>query len=187
MFWIMLTQWLLPTIERWNKDGRTMVSQQKQLADQQKLLTSLEQSVGLDVDAAYRTKIADLQRQEEELQQDIAGLASYFIGSEQMASMLHDVLLRSDKVKLKTLKALPPVPLTFADSNSDDKAVIYQHSTLVVLSGDYFALTNVLHRLDQMPWSVSWQSIDYQVKNYPNAELTLSLLTVSDHESYIKL
>ena len=57
----------------------------------------------------------------------------------------------------------------------------------MVLTGSYFALTAVLERLDALPWSLGWQSIDYKVTEYPDAELTLHLLTVSDHESYIKL
>ncbi|EGM76646.1 hypothetical protein Rhein_3376 [Rheinheimera sp. A13L] len=185
--WLFLLQFLVPAFEELRKvelqmKGAAMTTQQHS-----NTLIALQQQAGTDVDASYKQEVEKLQRQEQELQQQISQLTSYFVGSERMALVLQDVLKSSNNVKLKSIIANPPVPLTFADQGSDNKAVIYQHSTVVILTGDYFALTAVLERLDKLSWSLGWQSIDYKVTEYPDAELTLQLLTVSDNESYIKL
>ncbi|RVT45965.1 hypothetical protein EMM73_10900 [Rheinheimera sediminis] len=185
--WLFMLQLLMPAFEALKKTQQQLQSATATVQQQNTMLMSLQQQQGIDADANYKQEIERLQLEEQGLQQQIAQLTSYFIGSERMALVLQDVLKSSNNVKLKSLSIKPPVPLTFADQGSDSKAVIYQHATVVVLSGNYFALTAVLERLDKLSWSLGWQSIDYKVTQYPDAELTLQLLTVSDNESYIKL
>ena len=185
--WLFMLQLLVPAFEELRKVEQQITSATMTMQQQSSSLISLQQQAEVDIDANYRAELESLRLQEQELQQQISKLTSYFIGSERMASVLQDVLKSSNNVKMKSVIANPPVPLTFSEQGTDNKAVIYQHSTLVVLTGDYFALTAVLERLDALSWSLGWQSIDYNVTEYPNAELTLHLLTVSDNESYIKL
>ncbi|MBU0911585.1 MAG: hypothetical protein KKF22_03520 [Gammaproteobacteria bacterium] len=185
--WLFMLQLLVPAFEELRKVEQQITSATMTVQQQSSSLISLQQQAEVDIDANYRAELESLRLQEQELQQQISKLTSYFIGSERMASVLQDVLKSSNNVKMKSVIANPPVPLTFSEQGTDNKAVIYQHSTLVVLTGDYFALTAVLERLDALSWSLGWQSIDYNVTEYPNAELTLHLLTVSDNESYIKL
>ncbi len=185
--WLFMLQLLVPAFEELSKVNQQINSATVTLQQQNNMLSTLQQDAGKDVDAIYKQEVVKLRQQEQDLQQQIAQLTSYFVGSERMALVLQDVLKSSNNVKMKSVIANPPVPLTFADQGSDNKAVIYKHSTVVVLTGDYFALTSVLERLDALSWSLGWQSIDYKVTEYPDAELTLHLLTVSDNESYIKL
>jgi len=185
--WLFMLQLLMPAYEDMRKVDQQIQSVMQARQQQSATLLTLQQQDGVDVDDSYRQGIEQLKQQEQQLQQQISGLTSYFVGSERMTLVLQDVLKSSNKVKIKSVIAQPPVPMTFAEQGTDNKAVIYQHSTMVVLAGDYFALTTVLQRLDALSWSLGWQSIDYKVTEYPNAELTLHLLTVSDNESYIKL
>lgn len=185
--WLFMLQYLVPAFELLSNVNQQINSATLTLQQQTNTLTTLQQTAVKDVDASYKRDVESLQQREQALQQQIAELTSYFVGSERMALVLQDVLKSSNNVKMKSVVANPPVPLTFADQGSDQKAVVYKHSTVVVLTGDYFALTAVLERLDALSWSLGWQSVDYKVTQYPNAELTLHLLTVSDNESYIKL
>jgi MSHA biogenesis protein MshJ len=182
-----MLQLLVPAFEELRKVEQEIASATMTVQQQSNTLIALQQQAGVDIDANYKVELESLQHQEQELQQQISKLTSYFIGSERMASVLQDVLKSSNNVKMKSVIAKPPVPLTFSEQGTDNKAVIYQHSTVVVLTGNYFALAAVLERLDTLSWSLGWQSIDYKVTEYPDAELTLHLLTVSDNESYIKL
>ncbi|MBY0418547.1 MAG: hypothetical protein K2W88_10870 [Pararheinheimera sp.] len=185
--WLFMLQLLVPAFEELRKVEQEIASATTTVQQQSNTLIALQQQAGVDIDANYKVELESLQHQEQELQQQISKLTSYFIGSERMASVLQDVLKSSNNVKMKSVIAKPPVPLTFSELGTDNKAVIYQHSTVVVLTGNYFALAAVLERLDTLSWSLGWQSIDYKVTEYPDAELTLHLLTVSDNESYIKL
>ncbi|WP_127025991.1 hypothetical protein [Rheinheimera mangrovi] len=185
--WLFMLQLLVPAFEELKKADQQIASATAMLQQQNTTLTTLQQQAGIDIDANYKLELQSLRHQEQDLQQQISKLTSYFIGSERMASVLQDVLKSSNNVKMKSVIANPPVPLTFSEQGTDNKAVIYQHSTVVILTGNYFALTAVLERLDTLPWSLGWQSVDYKVTEYPDAELTLHLLTVSDNESYIKL
>ncbi len=187
VFWLFFSQIIAPIVQDLTKAEKQLAAVIKSQKQQLSILDSLQQQANVNLDASYAREVEELQRQELDLQEQVSSLTSYFVGSERMAQVLQDVLKSSNNVKIKSVMANPPVPLTFADQGSDNKAVIYQHSTLVVLSGDFFALSSVLRELDNLKWSLGWQSLDYKVSDYPSAELTLHLLTVSDNESYIKL
>lgn len=187
VFWLFSSQIIAPIVQDLTKAEKQLAAVIKSQKQQLSILDSLQQQANVNLDASYAREVEELQRQELDLQEQVSSLTSYFVGSERMAQVLQDVLKSSNNVKIKSVMANPPVPLTFADQGSDNKAVIYQHSTLVVLSGDFFALSSVLRELDNLKWSLGWQSLDYKVSDYPSAELTLHLLTVSDNESYIKL
>ena len=46
---------------------------------------------------------------------------------------------------------------------------------------------NYLKSLESLPWRFSWDSVDYQVKQYPVAETTLRLYTLSFEENWLGL
>ncbi|MFC4653420.1 hypothetical protein ACFO3I_00135 [Rheinheimera marina] len=185
--WLFLLEWIIPNLEQHHKDQQQLINLNSQLANNAKLIQTLTQQEAIDPDASFKEKIRQLEQEEQQVQQRISALTSYFVGSERMAVVLQDVLKSSDDVSVKSVKATPPVPLSFADGGLEQKALVYRHSTQVVLVGSYPALNAVLHRLDQLPWSLGWQQLEYKVTGFPTAELTLDLLTVSDNESYIKL
>ncbi|WP_045860573.1 hypothetical protein [Teredinibacter purpureus] len=56
---------------------------------------------------------------------------------------------------------------------------VYKHAVRVSLRGDYFAVIDYLQQLEQLPWKLYWDFIEYEVKSYPNAEVSLEVYTLS--------
>ncbi|HJS14762.1 MAG TPA: hypothetical protein VJ795_06775, partial [Rheinheimera sp.] len=125
--WLFMLQLLVPAFEELRKVDQQITSATMTMQQQSNTLTALQQQAGVDIDANYKVELESLQHKEQELQQQISKLTSYFIGSERMASVLQDVLKSSNNVKMKSVIANPPVPLTFSEQGTDNKAVIYQH------------------------------------------------------------
>jgi MSHA biogenesis protein MshJ len=65
--------------------------------------------------------------------------------------------------------------------------MLFQHTTTLVIGGGYTDLFRALQRMEQLPWLLNWSALDYQVVEYPQAELTLTLITVSEYEDFIRL
>lgn len=59
---------------------------------------------------------------------------------------------------------------------------VFKHAVVIKLQGDYFELINVLNELEHLSWKFYWESLDYRVKLYPQAEIELRVYTLSSEE-----
>ena len=94
--WLFMLQLLVPAFEELRKAEQQITSATMTTQQQSNTLIALQQQAGVDIDANYKVELESLQHQEQELQQQISKLTSYFIGSERMASVLQDVLKSSN-------------------------------------------------------------------------------------------
>jgi len=134
-----------------------------------------------------------------QLKQDISaleqqlGLASKnLIKVEQLPEALQDVLRNTQQLTLLEVKTLPAQELRFispgsstsapADANAEHQVGIYQHLVELRVSGSYGQLLQFLTALEHLPWRFYWQSLDYRVVAYPNAEVILRVYTLSTEE-----
>jgi len=91
---------------------------------------------------------------------------------------------------------LPAQELQLVQTNSDaapaaqpnpaaaeeSSAGVYQHAVELRVSGNYNQILHFLIALERLPWRFYWQSLDYKVEHYPNAEVTLRVYTLSSEE-----
>ena len=83
---------------------------------------------------------------------------------------------------------MPPAqPVRLAGQADDEAALLYQHTITLVMSGSYAKLYAVLQRIEQLPGLVNRAGLEYRVLEYPQAELSLKLSTVSEYEDFIRL
>jgi MSHA biogenesis protein MshJ len=100
-----------------------------------------------------------------------------------MAVALSDILNRNNQLTLIKLDTLPIT--TLLKSKQPQLNPIYKHGLTITFSGSYLDTFNYLKALESMPWHFIWESIDYQVKDYPIAETTLRVHTLSFKESWL--
>lgn len=160
-------------------------SQQLQDAEQQAEVLLAQLSTDLNQD--YRERISNLEQQQQQLNERIRQSASYFIGAEQMVALLRNILQSSKGVQVKSLLTSAPKAVRLQGQQPDDTAMLFQHTTTLVVTGGYADLLLALQRMEQLPWLLNWSALDYQVVEYPQAELTLTLITVSEYEDFIRL
>jgi MSHA biogenesis protein MshJ len=196
MIWastLLLTLWLVfvyvlePLSQAGNSYGDRLASVQKQQQEAQLLVTTLRSELGTDADAEYRQRIAQLEQQQRELTAQITQSTRHFIAAEQMVALLHNVLQSSSGVQLKQLTTAAPKAVLLAGQTEADTPLLYQHQLTLVINSNYAALLKVLNKIEQLPWLVNWAGLHYQVTDYPSADLTLELITVSEHEDFIRL
>ncbi|SEI11229.1 MSHA biogenesis protein MshJ [Rheinheimera pacifica] len=160
-------------------------SQQLQGAEQQAEVLLAQLSTDLNQD--YRERISNLEQQQQQLNERIRQSASYFIGAEQMVTLLRNILQSSKGVQVKSLLTSVPKAVRLQGQQPDDPVMLFQHTTTLVIGGGYTDLFRALQRMEQLPWLLNWSALDYQVVEYPQAELTLTLITVSEYEDFIRL
>lgn len=190
---LLLTLWLgfiyglEPILQAGNSYHDRLANVQKQQQEAEQLATTLRSELGADADAEYRQRIVQLEQQQRELTAQITQSTSHFIAAEQMVELLHNVLQSSSDVQLKQLTTAAPKAVLLAGQTEADTPLLYQHQLTLVMHSNYAALLKVLKNIEQLPWLVNWAGLRYQVTEYPSADMTLELITVSEHEDFIRL
>jgi len=105
-----------------------------------------------------------------------------FIPASLMAKALGDILGKNKHMKLIKLETLPTTPLLVVKQQNRP---IYQHGLIIAFTGNYLDTVNYLKELEGLPWAIAWESLKYQVKDYPLAEITIQLDTLSFDKDWL--
>lgn len=152
-----------------------------------------------------RTKKAQITQ----LESDIAGVDSKLqsvsqrlIKAEQLPLALQDVLSKAERVTLIEVSTMPAMELQLTQlsesgqqssqtssqgqlQSQPQNAGVYMHAAELKLAGNYTEILQLLKSLEQLPWRFYWQTLDYKVVQYPNAEILLRVYTLSSEEGLL--
>ncbi|HAW94504.1 MULTISPECIES: hypothetical protein [unclassified Arsukibacterium] len=187
VFWLLLIYLIEPAWQQQKQltgQQQTLRLQQQQVQQQLELL---QLQLAIDIEQPFRDDIASLTRQQAELAAQRQKQSSLFIGADQMLALLREILAKSQRLKLQSLSTSAAVPVVLAGQLADEAPLLYQHRTTLVVRGRYASVQQLLAELEQLPWLVQWQQLDYQVTDYPMADISLEFITVSENENFIQL
>ena len=111
------------------------------------------------------------------------------ISPQNMSSVLEGVLVNYNGLELESINALPPVSL--ADLLSDetkqstDIPGVYLHGLKISFKGGYLDTLAYLQALETLKWRFYWGDVDFEVTDYPQAEVTIVVNTLSLNEAWI--
>lgn len=141
-------------------------------------------------------EVATLDKQ---IQQSIVNM----IDPTMMAQVLENVLTQDRRITLVSLENLPVQPLVEvaigeadsaqgSDSQTADQTQaaqsdqgLYKHSFVITVRGTYSAAVEYFEKLADLPWQFQWESLQYEVEEYPAASITLKVHTVSMSQEWI--
>lgn len=110
-----------------------------------------------------------------------------FIHAQQMPIALTKVLSKSPGLKISGLKSLPVKVFNSAQAKADGaKATLfYKHTLQITLQGNYNAIYQYLLNVESLKEKFYWYSLDYKVSDYPLAEITIQIYTLSDQQDLV--
>ncbi len=129
-----------------------------------------------------------------EVEERLSGLSQGLIGAEQLPRVLEDVLQRTASVKLLQVQTLAATELQLESEKSNSKtnektvhvgAGVYKHSVLIRVAGNYSQLIQLMTEIEALNWKFYWESLDYTVTEYPNAEIDIRVFTLSSEEGLL--
>jgi MSHA biogenesis protein MshJ len=62
---------------------------------------------------------------------------------------------------------------------------VYKHGVLIRVAGSYSQLIQLMTEIEALQWKFYWESMDYTVKQYPNAEIDIRVFTLSSEEGLL--
>lgn len=173
-------------------------AKEKRIGDLQKQLVMADSSITDLLTEASKDPNENIKKQIDSVTQRLSAIDKSFaeqlnqlVLPKAMPVLLQEVFNEAEGLKVISVKSIAPEEL-FADIQNEsqqnqDEDKIYRHGIELVFDGDYFATRDFLLAAEQLGWKIYWQSLNYQVTEYPKAKTTLSLFTLSTSEAFISV
>jgi len=174
-----------------NAEAEKITTEQRAVEAQ---ITTLTMAMASDPAIAKATDIRKLNSDIAEVEARLSGLSQGLISAEQLPKVLEDVLHRTVKVKLLQVRTLAAAELQLVTAvpaaNNQDAPVsggtgVYKHGVLIRVAGSYSQLIQLMTEIEALQWKFYWESLDYTVKQYPNAEIDIRVFTLSSEEGLL--
>jgi MSHA biogenesis protein MshJ len=146
-----------------------------------------------DPDAQNRIRITLLQRQLADLQQTVAGVQRGLISPDKMPPLLEDMLRKSTKLRLLSLKKLPVTSMVDmpGDAGAGEPvapvAGLYRHGVELKVQGSYLDMVDYLSELERLSSQLFWGDVAFAVDRHPSAIMTLTLFTLSLDKQWLHI
>jgi len=179
-----------PLAERKSKTivGMQGVGQQlERIASQ---VTSLSEKRSKNTENQLQKQISDIKHLLVEAKEKQTEATGDFVPPDKMISVLRELLEAEKGLQLTSLKSLgttsfqekvslPKNTSVTLANETNANAIIYKHGLQVVFEGDFFSTLRYLQALESMPWHFHWDTVDYQVLDFPRARVSIIVHTLS--------
>lgn len=173
----------------------TIATESTSLANLQTQAASLQQELKIDPDAGKKAELAALIAQRDQLDAQLRQQGSTLVRPEDMNGLLERLLVRNSGLRLISLKTQAPQSVLSDDEaakGTDGKPVersfdLYRHGVEIRVEGNYGQLQAYLGQLEKLPQRLLWGPLNYRVIDYPRAEMTLTVYTLSTDKTWLTL
>ncbi|MFC5301500.1 type II secretion system protein M [Azospira restricta] len=155
---------------------------------------ALQAQLAADPDAARKAEIARLQAALAGVEAELKALEDNFVPPEQMNGLLEQLLGSHSRLRLLSLKSLPPVNLAEAKkadtptpAATDNRLGLYKHGVEIRLEGGYADLYAWLRQLEGAQRKLLWGDARLTVVEHPRAVLTLTVYTLSTDKTWLAI
>ncbi|MCW9050896.1 MAG: hypothetical protein OQJ91_01050 [Motiliproteus sp.] len=161
-------------------------------ANKQLDIQTLHSQAQKDPNEALKAQIAQRQKQLDDLNAELRGQSEQLISPSVMLVSLQQIVSNHQGVELVSVNKSEPVAMSLAAEG--DQAIsasktqepagsipqgLYRHDLEVVINGGFFDVLNYLKSLEQLPKGFFWDAVDYQVTEYPQAQVSIKVHTLS--------
>jgi MSHA biogenesis protein MshJ len=130
-------------------------------------------------DAALRAEIATVKTDNRQLGKKLDAITAGLVAPREMTALLERVLKARHGLKLIGVANLPARRLDIGGANKTGKAKIFSHGMTLTFEGGYLDTLEYLKALEALPWHFYWDSLDFEVKDYPVGRVTLTVHTLN--------
>ena len=189
-----------PLLAQQKKLSGQVVQQQEKMKEIQAQIEATLQARRADADSPQRQRLSQIRQQLTEGDAYLQSRRDRLVQPAKMASLLQQVLNKNGQLQLVNLQTLPVAPLiekaapatplienaapggadiapAHAAAGSDKQ--VFRHGVQITVRGSYPELLRYLTALERLPVQMFWGMAKMNVVQYPTAELTLTLYTLS--------
>lgn len=160
-------------------------------------ITALVAAHSIDPDLEARARLAAVQASSTVLADSLENTQTGLLAPERVAPLLETMLKSHGRLRLLSLKSLPPASITGGADDPEAATpaaipagrarLIYRHGVELTVRGNYLDMISYMDALKAAPAQLFWGKAALQVEEYPNARLTLTLYTLSLDKQWMTL
>lgn len=181
------------TIVSINKHNQQITKLEQNNRNTKSLISDMELKLAQDPNLTVNREIAAYEQKIAEVDEQLLTLTSELIDPVSMRTALTSLLNMHRGVSLLSFQVKPAQPMVIdqtieKEGESVSSAVnsgLYKHEITIKLKGRYFVLRDYLTQLESLKWKFFWQSFDYQLIEYPNGELDVTLYSLSTQKEFL--
>lgn len=155
-----------------------------QISSLQGQVDVLSQVIGRDPTAVLIARAKDLKQQNSDLLDKITGQTRKMASPKDMVQIIKKLIEQTQGLTLTSLSNVESQPL-FPSKNRQNSIQVYSHGIVMEMSGDYFDTVRFLELAEQQPYKLLWDTLSYEVAEYPKAKIKISLRTLGLQEGWI--
>jgi MSHA biogenesis protein MshJ len=156
-------------------------------------IANLVQAQQADAKSPQRERIRALRQQIADGDAYLKSRRDKLVPPEKMAQLLEQVLNKNGRLQLVALDTLPvsllvePSVDIAASQMAGSEKQIYKHGVKITVRGSYADLMQYLTVLEKLPTQMFWGVAKMDVVQYPTAELSLTLYTLSLDKTWLQV
>ncbi len=173
-----------PAVRNNTKTANALLPLESEILSLQQQSVLYEEALAEDPNAKLREQITKVNNRMQVLQTQFSAQLSDLILPRQMPVLIEQVFSQAEGLTLIEMASIKPVNI-FADNEAMAEVPLYQHGVKLTFEGRFFAVRDFLANLERLTNQIYWRSMAYQVSEYPNAEVTLEVYTLSTEKAFI--
>lgn len=185
--------WLSPLLARQGVLRAELQRQQGNMAGISGEIVQRVQRFGADPDAVARARLAALDQETRELAASVRRVQQGVVPPESMVPLLETLLGAHGNLQLVAMNTLPVSPMgAAAQAPSAAPApaaapLLFRHGVQLTVRGNYLDMVDYMEALQALPTHLFWGNASFDVDEYPNGRLTLTLYTLSLDKKWMTL
>jgi MSHA biogenesis protein MshJ len=181
------------------RQQQTQIEQQEIQQQQQTLNTAIAQlqrqlTNATDPNEKARLAITTANQKLSKHQQQLDEEINRLVEPSKITDLLRSLLAQSTGLTLVSLQNEAVTAIVVNQNKKNQKQInndaaiqLYEHAATIKFRGHYQQLYDYLTALEDSPWGLYWDQLEYVVSAYPNAEISLRVHTISTDEHWIGL
>jgi MSHA biogenesis protein MshJ len=171
-----------------------VVQQQEKMKEVQGRMAALLQARKEEANSPLRQRLTQVKQQIADGEAYLQGRRDRLVAPEKMAGLLQQVLGKNSRLQLVGLQTLPVASLMEktakpegAGAAAGQSRELFRHGVQLTVRGNYLDLMRYLTELEGLPSSMFWGMARMQVLQHPEAELVLTLYTLSLDKTWLQI
>ncbi|NRA82778.1 MAG: type II secretion system protein M [Gammaproteobacteria bacterium] len=190
---VMLSFFLVvePQLNSWQKQLKINTSLMQKIKRTQTQIRDIELALSKEMNGELKQQIVRLKGQQQSIKSKLINQELALVAKTEMVTVLKSLLKENNQLKLMGFGSTPPQPILFTIPNSTSKEseqatpLLYKHIVKVEVEGGYFSILRFLQQIERSNSSILWGSINYSVAEYPKANATVKVFTLSTDKEFI--
>lgn len=171
-----------------------VIQQQEKMKEIHGQIEALLQARKNDASSPLRQRLSQAKQQIADGNAYLQGRRDRLVAPEKMAGLIQQVLNKNGKLQLINLQTLPVASLVEkmakpegAGAAAELNKQVFRHGVQITVRGSYPDLLRYLTELEQLPTKMFWGMARMNVVQYPAAELTLTIYTLSMDKTWLQV